>query len=65
MRLLVFGLGRPWLKARTAERATAGADPHPALSVDYRAKLDHARALVGADVPRAAAVVRGMLRTGA
>ena len=63
MALLVFGLGRPWLRARAAERAGQAIDPAPALTVDYRAKLDHTRALVGADVARASAVVRGMLRT--
>ena len=63
--LLVFGVGRPWLRARAADRAMAAADLLPApptLLVDYTAKLDATRALVSSDAARAAAVVRGLIR---
>ena len=61
--MLVFGIGRPWLRARAT---AAAADVPPAdaapLPLDYTAKLEAARALVGGDTARAAAVVRGMIR---
>ncbi len=64
--MLVFGIGRPWLKARAAALAAVetpalpGDQAQPGL--DYSAKLAEARALVGGDTARAAAVVRGMIR---
>lgn len=62
--MLVFGLARPWLRARAAERLAAletvpEAVPAP---LDYDAKLAEARRLAGADTARATAVMRGLLR---
>ena len=63
--LLVFGVVRPWLRAQAAERdAVLAALPAPPVArlLDYGAKLEATRALVGGDADRAAAVVRGMMR---
>ena len=62
--MLIFGIGRPWLRSRTAAAAMAVPEivegaPH---LLDYAGKLAKARALVGSDTARAAAVVRGMIR---
>ncbi len=62
--MLVFGLGRPWLRARAAAAAGSGqlAIEGGTAALDYSTKLAEARALVGGDTARAAAVVRGMMR---
>jgi len=62
--MLVFGIGRPILQARTVTAAAPQLDaPAAAGLLDYAAKLAATRELVGGDTARAAAVVRGMMRT--
>lgn len=64
--MLVFGLARPWLRARSNERLAALAAPPPlAPRLDYDARLAETRLLAGADPARTTAVMRGLLRTAA
>jgi flagellar M-ring protein FliF len=64
--MLVFGLARPWLRARTAERlAVAETAAVPVALLDYDAKLAETRLLAGNDPARATAVLRGLLRAPA
>ena len=63
--MLVFGLARPWLRARTAERLAAVEVAVPVVLLDYDAKLADTRLLAGNDPARATAVLRGLLRAPA
>ena len=59
IRTVIVGHGAAADRAAAAEALIPAP---PALLVDYTAKLDATRALVGSDAARAAAVVRGLIR---
>jgi len=65
--LLIFGIVRPWLKRQPTPAAVDFNEqaPQAVLAVDYTAKLAEAKSLVAADVSRASAVVRQMIRADA